>query len=146
MDYVDASVWHNAFCHCKKRLDYRISGIFRVGKFWRKWRLEVVLNFHRVLFSLFQRLSMMKYSRVYFSRCLFLAISGRSRTQRKLSPRGKFPIYGMLKQWWSMYHDAGSHCKKRLDNVDRTLYHVGHCEKRLDYVQTSMTQVPFRPC
>ena len=75
-------------------LKYRISGIFRVGKFWRKCRLEGVLNFHRVLFSLFQGLSVMTYSRVYFSLCLFLAISGRSRTQRKLNPRENFPIYG----------------------------------------------------
>ena len=29
----------------------RISGIFRVGKFWWKWRLEGVLNFHRVLIN-----------------------------------------------------------------------------------------------
>ena len=35
---------------------YRISGIFRVGKIWRKYRLEGVLNFHWVLFSLFQGL------------------------------------------------------------------------------------------
>ena len=38
---------------------------------------------------------MKTYSRVYFSLCLFLAISGRSRTQRKLNPRENFPIYGM---------------------------------------------------
>ena len=35
-----------------------ISGIFRVRKFWLKWRLEDVLNFHGVLFSLFQGLSL----------------------------------------------------------------------------------------
>ena len=35
---------------------------------------------------------MKTYCRVYFSLCLFLAISGRSRTQRKLNPREKFPI------------------------------------------------------
>ena len=45
-------------------LQYRISGIFRVGIFWRKWRYEGVLNFHWVLFSLFQGLSMKTYSRV----------------------------------------------------------------------------------
>ena len=27
-------------------VQYRISGIFRVGKFWRKRRLDGVLNFH----------------------------------------------------------------------------------------------------
>ena len=52
-----------------------------------------MLNFHQVLFSLFQLLSMKMYSRVYFSLCLFLAISGRSRTQRKLNPRENFLIY-----------------------------------------------------
>ena len=36
------------------------------------------------------------YSRVYFSLCLFLAISGRSRSQRKLKPRKKFRIYGIV--------------------------------------------------
>ena len=75
---------------------YRISGIFRVGKIWRKWCLEGVLNFHWVLFALFQGLSMKTYSRVYFSLCLFLVISGRSRTQRKLNPREQFPIYGRI--------------------------------------------------
>ena len=39
---------------------------------------------------------MKTYSRVYFSLCLFLAISERSRTQRKLNPREKFPIYGII--------------------------------------------------
>ena len=74
----------------------RHTRMFRVGKFWRKWRLEGVLNFHRVLFSLFQGPSMKTYSRVYFSLCLLLAISGRSRTQRILNPREKFPIYGIF--------------------------------------------------
>ena len=46
---------------------------------------------------------MKMYSRVYFSLCLFLAISGRSRFQggcelsEKLNPREKFPMYGILK-------------------------------------------------
>ena len=66
---------------------------FALGKFWRKCRLEGVLNFHWVLFSLFQGLSMMMYSRVYFSLCLFLAISGRLRTRRKLNTHEKFTIY-----------------------------------------------------
>ena len=39
---------------------------------------------------------MKTYSRVYFSLCLFLAILRRSRTQRKLNPREKFPMYGIL--------------------------------------------------
>ena len=42
---------------------------------------------------------MKTYSRVYFSLCLFLAISDRSRTQWKLNPLEKFPIYGMKKVW-----------------------------------------------
>ena len=46
-----------------------------------------MLNFHRVLFFLFQGLSMKTYSRVYFSLSLFLAISRRSQTQRKLNQR-----------------------------------------------------------
>ena len=41
---------------------------------------------------------MKMYSRVYFLLCLFLAITGRSRTQRKLNPREKFPIYGIFFQ------------------------------------------------
>ena len=68
---------------------YRISGIFCVRKFWQKCHLEGVLNFHRVLFSLDQGLSMKTYSRVYFSLCLFLAISPRSRTQQKFNPSEK---------------------------------------------------------
>ena len=60
----------------------------------RKWHLEDVLNFHWVIFSLFQGLSVKTYSRVNISLCLFLAITGRSRTQRKLNSREKFPIYG----------------------------------------------------
>ena len=35
----------------------------------------------------FQGLSMKRYGRVYFSLCLFLVISGRSRTQLKLNPK-----------------------------------------------------------
>ena len=38
------------------------------------------------------------YSRGYFSLCLFLAISGWSRTQRKLDQREKYPIYGITLQ------------------------------------------------
>ena len=38
---------------------------------------------------------MKTYIRVYFSLCLFLAISERSRTQRKLNLRERFPIYGI---------------------------------------------------
>ena len=64
---------------------------FASGKFWQKLRLEGVLNFHRVLFLLFQGLSMKTFSRVYFSLCLFLAISGRSRTQRKIKSMQKIP-------------------------------------------------------
>ena len=39
---------------------------------------------------------MKTYSRVYFSLCLFLAISRRSRTPRKFNPREKIPIYGIF--------------------------------------------------
>ena len=46
-----------------------------------------MVNFHWVIFSLFQGL--------IFAVSIFLAISGRSRIQRKLNPREKFPIYGM---------------------------------------------------
>ena len=77
-------------------ITYCMSGIFCIGKFWRKQCLEGVLNFHRVLFSLFQGLLMKTYNRVYFSLRLFFAISVRSWTQRKLNPREKFPIYGII--------------------------------------------------
>ena len=54
---------------------YLINVSFILGftdrKFWRKWRLEDVLNFHWVLFLLFQRLSMKMYSMVYFSLSIF---------------------------------------------------------------------------
>ena len=39
----------------------------------------------------------------------------------------------------SIYNDDFSHCKKRLDNVDTTLYHAGHCKKRYDYVDATCT-------
>ena len=39
---------------------------------------------------------MKTYRSVNFSLCLFFAISGRSRTQRKLNLREKFPIYGTI--------------------------------------------------
>ena len=67
----------------------------------RKRRLEDVLNFHRVLFLLFKGLSMKIYSRVYFSLCLFLAISRRLRTQRKLNQHEKIPIYGIIQAIWT---------------------------------------------
>ena len=38
---------------------------------------------------------MKTYSMVYFSLCLFMAISERSRTRRKLNPHENFPIYGI---------------------------------------------------
>ena len=44
-------------------------------------------------FLLFQGLSMKTFSRVYFSMCQFLAISGRSQTQRKLNQCEKLSIY-----------------------------------------------------
>ena len=89
---------HTHPCIHVKRKKYRTSGFFRVGEFWRKWRLECVLNIHWVLFSLFQGLSMKMYNRVYFSLCLFLAVSGRSLTQRKLNPCEKFTTYGIMRQ------------------------------------------------
>ena len=49
---------------------YHISGIFLVRNFWRKCRLEGVLN-HRVLFSLFQGQSMKTYSRLIFCSVFF---------------------------------------------------------------------------
>ena len=45
-----------------------------------------------------------EYSMVYSSLCLFLAISGRSRTQRKLNPREKFKIYGISTSWIFLRH------------------------------------------
>ena len=39
----------------------------------------------------------------------------------------------------SIYNDDFSHCKKRLDNVDTTLYHAGHCKKIYDYVDATCT-------
>ena len=93
--YLESSSGHT-LTFCLNLVKYRISGIFRDGKIWRKWCQEGVFNFHWDLFSLFEVFSMENYHRVYFSLCLFLAISGRSRTQRKLHPREKFPIYGIV--------------------------------------------------
>ena len=83
-----------------------------------------MLNFHWVLFSLFQGLSMKTYRRVYFSLCLFLAISGRPRTQRKLNPRKKFPIYGML---WTQFSPYAGICDDVEDqcNIFMDFFHQG---------------------
>ena len=64
---------------------------FALGNFGENDAWNVCYIF-RVLFSLFQGLSITTYRRVYFSLCLFFAISGR-RTQRKFKPRKKIPIY-----------------------------------------------------
>ena len=53
--------------------------------------LDRCVKYSPSLFSLFQGLSMKTYRRVYFSLCLFLAISGILRTQWKLNPRKKIP-------------------------------------------------------
>ena len=82
---------------------YRISGIFRVGKFWRKWHLEGVLNFHWVIFSLFQGLSMKTYSRVYFC-CVYFGEYREIANSAKIKPTRKIPdirykgrsIYGVV--------------------------------------------------
>ena len=71
-----------------------------IGNFSRreilaKMTLGRCVKFNWVLILLFQGLSMKTYNRVYFSLSLFLAISGRSRTQRKLNPHEKFRIYGI---------------------------------------------------
>ena len=93
-------------CRCVRPIQIpNIRNFFVSGKFRRKWPLEKVRNFHRVLFWLFQGLSMKTYSRVYFSLCLTLVISERSRTQQKLNPREKFPIYGRWhthSSWWML--------------------------------------------
>ena len=73
-------------------LTYRMSGIFHVGKFWWKWGFQGLLNFHWVLSSLFQGLSMKTKSRVYFLLCLFWGFQGgTSRTQQKIKPTRKIP-------------------------------------------------------
>ena len=71
-----------------------------IGNFSRREILAKMTLDRCVKFSLspifvFDGLSMKTYRRVYFSLCLFLVISGRSRTQRKLNPHEKFPIYGI---------------------------------------------------
>ena len=81
------------------KVNYRILGIFRIWKFWQKWRLTDALNFQWVLFSLFEGLSMKTYNRVYILLCLFLVIPGTTRTQWKLNPCENFPIYGN----WILY-------------------------------------------
>ena len=87
------SSWSEAITYTKLYM-YCLSGNFRVRKFWWKRRSQGVLNFHWVLFSLFQGLTIKTYSRLNVLLCLFLSISGRSQTQRKLNPPEKFPIYG----------------------------------------------------
>ena len=80
---------------------YRISGIFGVGKFWRKWRLEGVLNFHRVIFSLFQGLSMKTYSRVYFFAVSIFGDFGEVANSAKIKPARKIP--DILYYWQRLY-------------------------------------------
>ena len=86
---------------------YRISRIFRVRGFWQKRCLEGVFNFHCVLFSLFQGLSMKTYSRVYFS----LSIFGDFRVvanSAKIKPTRK--IHGIQYLVWPC-NAAGIMCK-----------------------------------
>ena len=61
--------------------------------------MKVCYFFHGVLFSLSDWILMEIYSRVYFSLCLFLVISVRSLTQRKLNPHKNFPICGITKYY-----------------------------------------------
>ena len=75
---------------------YCILEIYCVGKFWRKCRLEGVLNIYWVLFSLFHGLSMKTYSKVYFSLCLFFCDFKKVANSAKINPRKKFPMYDMI--------------------------------------------------
>ena len=75
---------------------YHLSAVFCVGKFWRKWHLEGVLNFHRVLFSLFQGLSMKMYRRVYFFAVSIFGYFREVTNSAKINTHEKFSIYGPL--------------------------------------------------
>ena len=87
---------------------------FTSGNFCQNKEMGV-LFFHGILFSLFEGIFVdYIYGRVYFSLCLILAISGRSRTQWNLNPRKNFPIY-------SMYHFINQH-----DSVNHIYYMVGY--------------------
>ena len=86
------------FNQWKLALYNEIKWLPYIWNFWR-WEILAKMTLGRCvkfsLFSLFQGLSMKTYCRVYFSLCLFLAISGRSRTQRNLNQCEKFPIYSV---------------------------------------------------
>ena len=69
---------------------YRISGNFRVGKFWWKGRLEGVFkNFHRVLFRIFKdsqwrRIVCFIFRCVYFVDFLVVVNSAKIKPMRKI--------------------------------------------------------------
>ena len=78
---------------------YRISGIFRVGKIWRKWRFEGVLNFHWVLFSLFQGLSMKTYNRGLFFAVSIFGDFRELANSAKIKPTRKIPDIRVSFHW-----------------------------------------------
>ena len=87
---------------------YHISGIFCIGNYWRKWRLEGVLNFQWVLFSLLQGLSMKTYSRVYIRWVYFWRFK-EGRNSAKIKPTRKIPHirYAYLRQsLWLLYQET----------------------------------------
>ena len=80
------------------------------GNFWRQGVLAImtfgrcVNFFYWFLFSLFQGLLMKACSRVYFSLCLFLAISRRSQTPRIIPD-----IRYMYRQWINITRGCAMH-------------------------------------
>ena len=92
-----------------------------------------------------------------FSLCLFLAISGRSRTQRKLNPHDKFPIYGKwyLLTWaWNTVKDQWHINYFRIIPLgtyeDYLTYHVNkwskRCSKHSYYYASQFDEAPYRKC
>ena len=65
----------------------------------------------------------------YFSMCLFLAISGRSRTQRKLNPHEKFPIYNIMSNCYTIY-STSAHIIYCWQNVTLN-FHSNYSQKTL---------------
>ena len=74
---------------------YNPHNIPYIGNFVH-WKILAKTTIGRcVKFSLSPIFPISKTLHVYFSLCLFLAISGRWRTEQKLNRCEKFPIYGI---------------------------------------------------
>ena len=82
--------------------EYRTSRNFRKGKFYHDNVKVCCFLFHLLLFSLFDEILMDIESRVVFSLCLILAISGEVANTVKIKPTQKCPDiqYALACELW----------------------------------------------